>query len=99
MIFLPVSPASPCGPPMMNLPEGLMYMCVKSPKSEIAGFPFFRMMSESVFFTTSSVISRFISSMLGAVASGAGVAGHLIAPGRLQRLCVLGGNDDGVEFL
>merc|ERR1712050_612539 len=28
MILRPVRPASPCGPPMMNLPEGLMCKCV-----------------------------------------------------------------------
>merc|ERR1719401_2541008 len=70
MILRPVSPASPWGPPMMNLPDGLMWRWVWSPYKDRAGLPFFRVISDKVFFTTSSTISLFISSMLGAVASG-----------------------------
>merc|ERR1712066_1181671 len=69
MILRPVRPASPWGPPMMNFPEGLMYIWVKSPKRSIAGLPLFSLISESVFLTTSSTMSLFISSMLGAVIS------------------------------
>merc|ERR1719275_13998 len=70
MILRPVRPASPCGPPMMNLPDGLMYMWVKSPYRDMAGCPFFSLMSDRVFFTTFSTICLFISSMLGASISG-----------------------------
>merc|ERR1712087_328283 len=48
MILRPVSPASPCGPPMMNLPEGLMCRWVWSPKRVSADSLFFRMISERV---------------------------------------------------
>merc|ERR1711904_767750 len=54
MILRPVSPASPCGPPMMNFPEGLMCRWVKSPYNEIAGAPFFSLISESVALITLS---------------------------------------------
>merc|ERR1719401_2217303 len=70
MILRPVRPASPWGPPMMNLPDGLMYMWVKSPYRDMAGCPFFSLMSDRVFFTTFSTICLFISSMLGASISG-----------------------------
>merc|ERR1712078_339217 len=69
MILRPVSPASPWGPPMMNLPDGLMWRWVCSPYSVSAGLPFFSLISDRVFFTTCSTINLFISSIDGAVIS------------------------------
>merc|ERR550525_1080977 len=64
VIFCPGRLASPRVPPVMNLPEGLMYMCVKSPTSETAGLPFLGKISDSVRLTTSFTICRYVSSML-----------------------------------
>merc|ERR1711904_637555 len=70
MILRPVRPASPCGPPMMNFPEGLMWRCVWSPYKETAGLPFFSLISSRHFTITSFSICLFIISMVGAVISG-----------------------------
>merc|ERR1719321_1539659 len=69
MIFRPVRPASPWGPPMMNFPDGLMCKFVCDPYKVTAGLPFFNVISSRHFTITSLTMSSFIRAMLGAVSS------------------------------
>merc|ERR1719159_593802 len=107
MILRPVSPASPWGPPMMNLPDGLMWRWVCSPYSVSAGLPFFSNVSCRVFFTTCSTINLFISSIDGAVISFPLYPGHsserFAVPGaaccvEITTVCTLSGSTDPSEF-
>ena len=56
MIFRPVSPASPCGPPMTNRPVGLMCMIVFSSRSSagITGSITFRVIVSTISFWCTS---------------------------------------------
>ena len=62
--------ATPCGPPMMILPDGLMCKLVEGSKSVKADRPFSKVISLRASEITTSTTSLFISSMLGAVDSG-----------------------------
>merc|ERR1719453_2040525 len=106
MILRPVSPASPCGPPMMNFPDGLMWRWVWSPYSVSAGLPFFSRISDRVFFTTCSTINLFICSIDGATISFPLYPGHssvrFAVPGaaccvEITTVCTLSGSTDPSE--
>merc|ERR1719460_200732 len=70
MILRPVRPASPCGPPMMNLPDGLMCRLHSSRLySESADLPFLSVIDLSVATMTFSWMASFMSSIEGAYCS------------------------------
>merc|ERR1719275_579954 len=81
MILRPVRPASPWGPPMMNLPEGLRWTWhVERSYRLSAVFPFLSLMDSSVLTMTLSWMSSFISAMDGASSSFPFHAGRLSFP-------------------